>query len=101
MRGEAISIVIPTLATSERAPFLQRALASALAQEKVRAVPIVVANGPGVVLDLVRSLENRADIRFAYREEANLPQGLALGRDLVDTPFFSELDDDDVLMPHA
>ncbi|HEX4919483.1 MAG TPA: glycosyltransferase family A protein [Candidatus Bathyarchaeia archaeon] len=101
MGGQTISIIIPTLATSERAPFLRRALESALAQEQVRAVPIVVANGPSVAPDLARWLEGRTDIRFEYREEANLPQGLASGRDLVDTPFFSELDDDDILMPHA
>ncbi len=101
MRGQAISIIIPTLATSERAPFLRRALESALAQEQVRAIPIVVANGPDFALELVRWLESRTDIRFAYREEANLAQGLASGLDLVDTPFFSELDDDDILMPHA
>jgi hypothetical protein len=101
MRGQAVCIIIPTLATSERAPFLRKALESALAQEQVRAVPIVVANGPGVAPDLVRWLESRKDIRFAYRKEANMPQSLALGRDLVDTPFFGELDDDDILMPHA
>ena len=46
-------------------------------------------------------LARRTDIRFIHANSTTLPQALRVGRDAVDTPFFSELDDDDELLPGA
>lgn len=96
---EKVSVLIPTLATSERAPYLCRAIASAKAQEGVEVVTIVVANGPQRNEGLLRDLAK--GVRLAILEEANMPKALLHGRKMVSTPYFSELDDDDVLLSHA
>ena len=46
-------------------------------------------------------IKERSDIRYAHLEEASLPKALSAGRELVDTRYFAELDDDDILLPHA
>jgi glycosyltransferase involved in cell wall biosynthesis len=97
----AVSVVVPTLATKERAPFLLRAIASVLAQSHVRATPIVVANGPTVDADLLAHLRRRRDIRLVRLGPADLSGALAAGREAIDTSSFSELDDDDLLLPDA
>jgi glycosyltransferase involved in cell wall biosynthesis len=99
--GQLVSIIIPTLATKERGPFLERALTSALSQKKLRTLPIVVSNGPTCCPEVLNWLEKRSDIRYGHLEEANLPKALSAGRELVDTRYFAELDDDDILLPHA
>jgi hypothetical protein len=50
---------------------------------------------------VLAALERRTDIRLAHREDVDLPGAIAIGRTLVDTPYFAELDDDDELLPQA
>jgi hypothetical protein len=100
MRSDkAVSVLIPTLATIERAQFLHKAIDSVIAQNGVKAVPIVIANGPqcnpGVLTEIGK------EIRLAVLEDANMSKALLHGRRMVETPYFSELDDDDLLLPHA
>ncbi|HEU4616770.1 MAG TPA: hypothetical protein VFV10_01960 [Gammaproteobacteria bacterium] len=92
---------MPTLARAERAPLLIRAIDSVLTQRGVRAIPLVVINGPGADADLVSSVVARRDIRTIRLHEASLPAAIIAGRAAVDSPFFSELDDDDLLLPDA
>jgi hypothetical protein len=99
--GLVISVIIPTLATRERGPFLERALASVLSQDKLRTLPIVVSNGPACSPEILNWLKKRSDIHHVHLEEASLPKALSVGRELVDTRYFAELDDDDILLPHA
>ncbi len=96
-----ISVIIPTLATMERQPSLLRAIESTVSQADVRATPIVVANGGQVHRDVIGPLRLRSDIRLHCTEEASFPRALQQGRRLVDTEYFSELDDDDELLPGA
>jgi glycosyltransferase involved in cell wall biosynthesis len=98
---QLVNVLIPTLATKERGPFLERSLASALSQEKLQALPIVVSNGTACCPEVLDWLKKRSDIRYAHLEDANLPRALSAGRELVDTRYFAELDDDDILLPHA
>lgn len=72
-----------------------------LAQEGVRPTPIVVVNGSRRDGPLVASLEQDRGIRVLSNEEESIPAALGLGRSQVDTPWFAELDDDDVLLPGA
>jgi len=97
----AISVIVPTAATQDRAASLTRALESALGQEGVRPDVIVVANGPGCDPDVLATLARRRDIRLIRRHEAGLGPSISTGRDLVNAPFFAELDDDDLLLPGA
>jgi glycosyltransferase involved in cell wall biosynthesis len=96
-----ISVIVPTLATAARAPYLERAIGSALAQQHLGGSPIVVVNGGNVDAELVAWLRRRRDIRLIERESADLSAALAAGCRAVDTAFFAELDDDDLLLPHA
>ena len=100
-RPTDISVIIPTLATWERRSGLSRAIESSVSQAGVRAIPIVIANGEHVHLDVIEDLRRRSDIRLSRRAEASLPKALKQGRSLVDTEYFTVLDDDDELLPGA
>lgn len=97
----AISVIIPTRALCERAALLRRAIDSVLSQEAVRAVPLVVING--TQSDAALTTVFRADrrLRTTILPEADLPGAIRAGRSMVDTPYFAELDDDDMLLPGA
>lgn len=96
-----VSVIMPTLARSARAPLLRRALESVVGQTGVRAVPIVVMNGAERDPGLVAELSRRRDLRRLELREGDLPAALRAGRAAVDTPWFAALDDDDVLLPGA
>lgn len=94
-------MIMPTRARRERGALFRRAVESVLAQENVRVVPLVVINGPERDRELID--ESRADrrLRVMILDDADLPAALLAGRKMVDTPWFAELDDDDVLLPGA
>ncbi len=96
-----ITVIIPTVALVERTDHLHRAIDSVLQQEDVNALPLVVVNGTAADRELVHELSRRTDIEFASLATANLPAALRAGRALVRSPWFAELDDDDVLLPNA
>jgi glycosyltransferase involved in cell wall biosynthesis len=96
-----ISVIIPTRALAERAALVRRAIDSVLAQEDVRAVPIVVVNGHEPVPSLVASLRADRRLRTTTLAAAHLPAAILAGREMVDTPYFAELDDDDQYLPGA
>ncbi len=96
-----ITVIVPTLATRERAPYLRRALESIRAQSPVRALSLVIVNGPDFNQDLVDELLQMPDVRVIRQKEASLPAALRTGRENVRTELFSELDDDDCLLKGA
>lgn len=99
--ARAVSVIMPTKALRERQVLLRRALQSILDQEGVRTVPLIVINGPQQDPDLVRKLQSNNHARVRILDDANLPGALAAGRDMVETEWFAELDDDDTLLPGA
>ena len=104
MRPEAantISVILPTTATAARLQSLNRAIESVLSQQDVTVDLIVVANGPRCDPEILDSLAKRLDVRLVYTEEGSYPAALRRGRDLVEAPFFAEIDDDDELLPMA
>ena len=98
---QTISVIMPTCARRERAELLRRAIDSVLAQAGVRAVPLVVINGPHRDEALVRALRADRRLRVLTLDEADLPAAFCAGRRMVDTEWFTELDDDDILLPEA
>ena len=96
-----VSVILPTVAVASRAACLDRALESVLTQAGVRVDPIVVANGPDCDRDLIDALLRRRDIRVLRRREAGLGAAIAAGREIVEAPYFAELDDDDLFLPGA
>lgn len=97
----SIDVLVATLASAERAPYLLRALASLRNQGPVNARPIVIINGENADPALVRELERTPGLALLRRAEPNLPHALAAGRQLVTTEYFAQLDDDDELLPDA
>lgn len=92
---------MPSRALARRRAAIWRAVESVLSQEGVRAIPLVVINGPDRDPSLVDELRADRRLRVASIDDAGLPRALPAGRKLVDTPWFGELDDDDVLLPGA
>ena len=97
----SVSVIMPTEARSDRAELLGRALASVCSQDGVRALPIVVVNGPAADAALLADLARSRDARLVRLQAADLPAALRAGRSLVQSPYFAELDDDDELLPGA
>ena len=97
----AVTIIIPTRGLRERTSSLAAAIESALSQCDVRPVVIVVLNGVRRDPAVECSLRADARVRLVVREIASLSAALATGRAMVDTPWFTALDDDDLLVPNA
>jgi glycosyltransferase involved in cell wall biosynthesis len=97
----AVSVIIPTLASAERADLLARAIRSALTDQGGAIVPIVVVNGNRHAPEVLAALKSRGDIRYHYREQGNAAAARLAGRKMVDTEFFATLDDDDEFLPMA
>ena len=92
---------MPTRARRERAALLKRAIDSVLEQDAVRAVPLVVINGPNRDAALAQELSADRRLRVLTLDEADLPPAFCAGRKMVDTEWFAELDDDDILLAGA
>jgi glycosyltransferase involved in cell wall biosynthesis len=100
-RGVTVSVIVPTTAVAHRRALIWRAIDSILDQAGICAVPTIIVNGPARDRDVTRELEADRRLRVHVVEEAGLPNALQVGRRLVDTPWFAELDDDDLLLPGA
>ena len=100
MMTPGITVIIPTMAASERRSTLFRAI-DAIRQQDIACHITVVANGPRRDPDVLVALRQLDDIELLMLEEGNLVKALAAGVSAVRTEYFSVLDDDDVLMPGA
>jgi glycosyltransferase involved in cell wall biosynthesis len=96
-----VCVIVPTLASRERASSLVRAIDTVVSQDGARGIPLVVVNGDRAAPEVLDHLRRRADIRLTVLEQAGLPGALHAGRTRVDTPYFAVLDDDDELLPGA
>ena len=80
---------------------LKRAIMSIRKAASSRIEIIVVVNGTRFDKDLCAWIRAQDDVRVEYLEQASLPAALLRGRELVDTEFFSTLDDDDEYLPNG
>jgi glycosyltransferase involved in cell wall biosynthesis len=99
--SDDVCVIIPTLASRERASSLVRAIDTVVAQQGARGLPLVVVNGGRAAPEMLEHLRGRPEVRLLVLEEASLPRALQAGRARVDTPHFAVLDDDDELLPDA
>lgn len=98
---EEVTVIIPTLARSARKAELWRAIESVVTQAGVAARPLIVVNGIVQDIGLVNALSADSRVSLVSLSEASLPGAIRAGRAKVDSPFFTILDDDDVLLPGA
>lgn len=90
-----VTVIIPTMASLQRASMLERAIASIRRSSSSPVQIIIVVNGKKYDDQLCEWLKSQADIQFDYLEAPSAPQAVLRGRELVTTPYFSTLDDDD------
>lgn len=94
-----VSIIVPTMATTERGPQLLRAVASVLDDGFAPSARVIVcANGNRIDEALVARLRSLPGVTVRTLLEPSLPKAIAHGRSLVRTEFFGFLDDDDELL---
>lgn len=96
-----MTVIIPTRGVLERRVSLRRAVESVLCQQDVNARVLIVLNGAPDDHTIDRELLDDIRVRLVTRREADLAAALRDGLQHVETPFFSSLDDDDLLLPGA
>lgn len=89
------TIVICTLALSQRAESLRRAIDSVLLHNVSKPSVLVVVNGSRFDARVVDELNARRDIQVLKIEEGSSAAALLAGRQAIATPYFGFLDDDD------
>lgn len=94
-----VSVIVPTMAVAERAELLQRAVQSIRDSSSQPVRIIAVVNGSRFDAAVCDWLKAQPDIQFEYVAEPSLPNAILRGRELVETEFFSALDDDDEYLP--
>ncbi|TAM61124.1 MAG: glycosyltransferase family 2 protein [Rhodanobacter sp.] len=94
----SVDVIVRTQADAPRSKLLFRALDSIQDQNGVTARAIVVVNGQRFDGATLKTLENRQGIFLHHEPQASARLARAVGRWLVTAPFFSYLDDDDVLI---
>lgn len=94
-----VSVIIPTMASAARAELLRRAVQS-IRGSSARPVRIItVVNGARFDPGVCDWLQSQPDVQFVYSETPSAPAAILRGRELVETEFFSALDDDDEYLP--
>src|SRR4051794_1682803 len=94
-----VSVIIPTMASSERATLLQRAISSIRASSLAPIQIIVVVNGGRFDFSVRDWLQTQPDVHIEWVLSASAPGAILRGRECVRTEFFSTLDDDDEYLP--
>lgn len=95
------TVIIPSRGLRERADVIWRAIDSVREQRGIRAVPLVVLNGAQRAPEVEGALRDDPGVRLIVRDAPGIAAALRTGRAAVDTPWFTALDDDDILLPDA
>jgi len=94
-----VSVIIPTMASAERAKLLLRAVDSIRASSIAPVGIIVVVNGDLFDSSVLEWLQAQPDVDIEWIVSASAPGAILRGRECVRTEFFSTLDDDDEYLP--
>ncbi|MBK5205116.1 MAG: glycosyltransferase family 2 protein [Polaromonas sp.] len=90
-----VSVIIPTIAIKAKAALLMRAVESIRHSAAGQIRIIAVVNGGRADPDVCQWLQAQPDIHYERIAAPSSPLAIFRGRALVQTPFFSMLDDDD------
>lgn len=90
-----VSVIVPTMASSHRAQSLKRAIHSIRKSSRKPIHIIAVVNGPRKDPAVCAWLAAQSDVQVEFLETPSAPIAVRRGRELVTTPYFSTLDDDD------
>jgi hypothetical protein len=96
-----VTVVIPTLASRDRADQLVRAVASVRASSRSPVHIAAVVNGDRSDERVLEWIGQQPDVQCVRLERGSAPLARLCGRELVRTEFFSFLDDDDEYLPDA
>ncbi len=96
-----ISVIIPTMCSSQRQHSLWRAINSIGQQNGVDIEVIIIVNGKHYDHKLFEKLKSTSELQVHYLPEASLPAAIRYGRSLVTKEYFAFLDDDDEYLPQA
>jgi hypothetical protein len=100
-RSPLVTVIIPTIAIKEKELLLRRAVESIRRSAAHPVKIIAVVNGNRADPQLCEWLASEPDIRIEYQSAPSCPLAILRGRELVDTTFFSFLDDDDEYLDGA
>jgi len=96
---QAVTVILPTKATSTRVECLHRAIRSVLSQQNVRAQLVVIANGSHYDPDLLSALARRPDLRLIHTGKHAISD-VVLTRDLYRGEYLGDLPDVLVFWSH-
>jgi hypothetical protein len=101
MSKNIVTVIVPTLAEKNRELQLKRCITSIRNSSKINILIITVINGNRFDQELCRWLQKQPDILFDYQSTPSSPLAQLRGRQLVKTPYFAFIDDDDEFLPGA
>lgn len=96
-----VTVIVPTTAELSRRMEIGRCLDSIRASSTLPVKIIVVVNGRRYDEGVCAWLRVQPDVRYAYVHMPSAPNAVWEGRRMVDTPYFSMVDDDDEYLPGA
>jgi len=89
------TVIIPTTCKAERRESLLAAIESIAKQEGLVSKILIVINGSVYDADLNQVIQKLPNTELVFSKNANLALAIEYGRSLVQTKYFSFLDDDD------
>lgn len=101
MAEAEVTVIIPTLCGAERSMELLRAIASIKSQLDVVVKILIVVNGNRYDEELLKKIISTQGVTVLFLETAGIARARHYGREHVETPYFSFLDDDDELYPYS
>jgi len=96
---EPVTVIIPTL--GKRPQRIHRAIDSIRRQDRVNPTIIVVINGGVYLPGIAEEISAHAGTQVVVTPVTGVSRARYFGRQLVRTPYFAFLDDDDELLPGA
>ena len=95
MKEYVNTVIIPTICKTERRDSLLGAIESIRQQQGLDSKILIVVNGSIYDAELTQLLKKLPDTELVFSEIADLALAIEYGRRLVNTKYFSFLDDDD------
>ena len=96
-----VTVLMPSGAKRERFHLIKRAVNSIRKSSSSQIKIIVVANGNSCDKNVIDWLQLQSDITYVYDPLPSQANAVLIARKLVDTPYFSTLDDDDEYLEGA